>query len=140
MANYMDEARVEELWGLIKEQDAVVVALANTKARVVSGTYTGTGTIGADKPTTVTCGFKPKMFVIYGSMGGRGGYITDPDLAILIPSVGENGIQMSATNNEAYVQISTTDTGISYWSTKTDYSGGEQYNASGKVYHWVAFG
>lgn len=137
---FLDETGLAELWRLIQDEDADVTALANAKAKIAAGTYTGTGTIGASNPTTVNCGFKPKMFVIYGYMGGRSGYITNPDLAILIPSVGSNSLQIKASSNTASVTITTSATGISYYSTKTDYSGGEQYNQSGYVYYWVAFG
>lgn len=112
----------------------------NNPVQIIEGRYVGTGTIGSDNPVTIYCGFRPKLFIITGFMGGRGGYTTSNDLAILLPARGSNSLQMIATSNMASVSISTTDDSISYWSTKTDYSGGEQYNQSRKLYWYVAMG
>lgn len=47
-------------------------------ARIETGSYVGTGTYGADNPNSLTFGFAPKLFSIYGAM-----YISPNDYQIV---------------------------------------------------------
>lgn len=138
MANYMDEARLEELWGLIKEQDEAVAALVSARAQIATGTYKGTGKAGESNKKSLTFGFVPKLVFIQSSG-------TDPHYTGIYISgqahLGGFTIKASGTGgqiNSFCCDASVSGTKLSWYD---DYSNAYwQLNVSGSTYYYVAIG
>ena len=134
MANYLDEARLEELWALIKEQDEVAIAAAVAAApRVEAGSYTGTG----DKTNTRTFSFEPLVVIITKKTGGvlttDSGWSQEQGIVLLRTQSGAslyiNGVsKTTATFSENNLEI--------YSSSSADMA----FNRASTVYHYVAIG
>lgn len=141
MANYMDEARLEELWGLIKERDEAVAATANERAKIATGTYKGTGKYGASNPCIINCGFAPKFFVLMG-FGSRSYdrcvYIGVKGFNYLVAHYSSQTVSGTASGTYSWwIENTFTDSGVSYYTAK---GAAEQMNTSGATYYWVAIG
>lgn len=109
--------------------------------RVETGRYTGTGTYGSSDPNSLTFSFTPKMFLISGdgrqllfgnsysggdTFGCLWGDLTDSYKSILV--------SRSSTFNVKAVDKTV------YWYVKNGNDAGEQLNASGTVYNYIAIG
>ena len=108
---------------------------------VETGRYTGTGTYGSKDPNSLTFSFKPKLFLIsmdgvqilhgnsYGESGTFGylwGALTESYKSI---SVGRNNLfNVKAVNKTVY------------WYVYSGKDAGDQLNASGTVYNYIAIG
>lgn len=136
--------------------NSVFALLANhlaVSAKVASGTYTGTGTIGKSQaPNILNFGFTPDL-VIVQSVGDawRGPVIF---LRGCARAIFRNAIEGVVGSTE--LAVSWNDTGLEwyidecwYWQTYGDASSknwdtppdpGHQLNASGIPYRWIAFG
>lgn len=109
--------------------------------RVETGRYTGTGTYGSKDPNSLTFSFKPKLFLISrdgtqllfgnsysesGTFGYLWGYLSESYKSI---SVGRfNLFNVKAVNKTVY------------WYVDSGKDAGDQLNASGTVYNYIAIG
>lgn len=99
-------------------------------AKVVTGSYTGTGTYGKSNPNTIVCGFEPKLFVVCkenantsysgGSVWVRG-----------VPTGLGGDTQVSPEN------LTWGEDGLSWYN---DYDAERQLNTSDETYYWCAIG
>lgn len=130
MANFLDEAGLDELWALVKTQDGVVEALANTKAKIATGSYKGTGGSGSAKKVTLTVDFEPKFVAV-----SREGDAVQRRMANVV----KNGVTLrtstcSASGTDTYIVGGSNS--VSFYSTNVN----DMMNVSNATYHWVIFG
>lgn len=109
-------------------------------AKIVSGSYVGTGTYGADNQTVITCGFKPKLVMIFGDYVDSNRYTGDIGIfwgnsGFLISGGSIYGYNYFTGRNEAGIEF--TDTGLSLYSTVSD---DKQLNTASKTFDWIAIG
>lgn len=144
---FLDETGLAELWSLTK-------AHADTKARVASGSYSGSGTYGSSNPTSVTLPFKPKIFMIPNhktSSGKAAGALLKGEV---YGASGSPMIVVDALPTDGSWSSSALDSGGALgWCTRAKYdnatntlswystdSASHQNNASGYTYYWIAIG
>lgn len=123
------EAKFGTVANALAEQ-AANLGTAGKNARMVWGTYTGTGTYGESKPTRISPGFCP-VLVMVGPAGTAGCYgwpttmLRDCEYA--------NG----ASIHSYLLPVRWTDTEVFWFSTQ---DADQQMNVSGTVYYYVALG
>ena len=104
-------------------------ANANTKARIATGSYTGTGTYGSNNPNSLTFEFEPKLVFI----GPTTEYVQSGLMAILMnPST--RGIAL-------YDYVKSLD--VQMWGKTVSWFGSDQYlqmNKSRTEYTYFAIG
>lgn len=108
--------------------DAAIASVAAVagNCRVVSGTYTGTGTYdNANTNVKLSLGAKPILMLIYGGEYG----------AIIIDA--KEGFSFYNTANIRSISCSCTDAGVVSWTSSG--SASTQMNASGTTYTYYAF-
>lgn len=106
------------------------------KAEIASGTYTGTGTCGANNPCHLTFPFEPKLVLV-----------SDEDHLLILhagtdyaPNFGIQSQTISGTyTNDGYfgMRVFWSDTGVSWYHSNTE---GQQMNAQGTTYLYTALG
>ena len=62
------DAVPDEVLAKIKELLDGLLTTANSKARIQTGSYTGTGTYGASNPCSLTFDFVPQAIIVYGAV------------------------------------------------------------------------
>lgn len=106
-------------------------------ARIVHGTYTGTGTSGEANPNTLTFDFTPKILILCGTADtAHMGYST-PSSAVLVWGVTDTLRTSQYHNNHVSYNGNT----VSWYHTDTTANtpSGGQLNSAGAVYHYIAF-
>lgn len=115
------------------------------KAKVETGSYTGTGTSGQDNPNTLSLGISPKFIMIFDPTAGANNHAYT---MFLIP--GHNGtVFWAATDRDSYSNVAGANTlnirctvsgnTVSWYSAL--YNGStSQMNKQGVTYYWVAIG
>lgn len=128
MAKFLDAAGVEALWARIKAADGVVAELANTKAKIATGSYTGTGTYNTNNKNSLTFDFEPKVVLVSGKHHNYN--LT----AVLVSGASK----VSAIDGSANTDLTLTWNGVtvSWYSS----SAAGQFNLSNQNYNWVAIG
>lgn len=136
----------------VKDALLTINALANSKAKIVTGSYTGTGTYGSDNPNRLTFGFEPYFIAFFTESGNLHKASSNETL--------DNGKQLAGlvTMLTTNYQVGTfpyshyDSGGQDYYShskmsedRKTLYwyssgSAGYQYNSSGTIYYYLAIG
>lgn len=130
VAKKFTRSKYNGVWGEWRNED-----------RVETGSYTGTGTYGSSDPNSLTFSFKPKLFLISmdgtqllhgnsysesGTFGYLWGALTESYKSI---SVGRNNLfNVKAVNKTVY------------WYVKSGKDAGDQLNASGTIYNYIAIG
>lgn len=122
------DAVPDDALALIKQLIDSANSNINTKAKIATGSYTGTGTYGGTNPTTLTFGFEPKLVLISQSSSG-----TNTMVAALIRNQTYSCI-MSGTEY-GYMNISWGENFVSYYSTNAYYQA--NYTVT---YHYCAIG
>ncbi len=103
-------------------------ANANTKARIATGSYTGTGTHGSSNPNRLTFEFAPKLVMVNDNSDNGFIAIRNCPKALL---GGATGLPQKVTWDNNTVS----------WSYDGAYSSAyNQYNADGTIYNYVAIG
>lgn len=112
-------------------------ALAS-RARIQTGSYVGTGTYGSSNPCSLTFGFSPQLFILFGKANSNANY---RDMIIAI----KGGTQLGFTISHGTNPDAAGGDGITFsWGSKTlnwyaTYLN-KQLNASGVTYNWLAAG
>lgn len=102
------------------------------KARIATGSYTGTGTYGASNPNSLTFEFAPKLVIIYTPSGGLLPGGTDWSSGFIWI------VNQTATYAQGEkVEFIATATTLKWFSSNSVYS---QQNTSGTIYNYFAFG
>ena len=118
------------------------IGYANGAARIVTGTYTGTGEYGSGSPNTLTFDFVPKLLFI---VDGKASYTY---MTLIIPGtysygMSTTGSSASTVNNVLNsasthrMQTSLSGNTVSWYSKV---SAGAQLNTADAVYSYVAIG
>ena len=108
-----DNAKIEE----------ALNGMAASMPRIVTGTYSGTGTYGSGSKNTLNLGFRPRLVIITGFNSGTaavGGFFVSP------ASAGQGG--------GGAVTVIWSDTGVSWYGN----SAAIQLNMSGNGYAYIA--
>lgn len=123
---FLDETGLAELWSLTK-------TLANSKAVIETGTYTGGGAYGSANPNTLAFSFTPKVVFI----GTTPESTTSTATTAALPFVYNSTAAMSFGISSGTKAISLTWSGntLSWWNKD---SAAAQLNTSGMTYYWVA--
>lgn len=107
--------------------------------RIQTGSYTGTGTYGANNPTRITASFSPKLAVI-ASKNASGNCCS---LAVVTPSGGfgcANPAQSIVQAQFHYLEASVEGNTLSFFSRETSNGVNFQQNISGYTYDFVVVG
>ena len=104
--------------------------------QIAAGTYTGTGKYGSASPTSLTFPFQPKLVAIQNRAGATP-ETEDPSyfdymMMILVRPVA----QYRLCNGRSPTTITWSGNSVSWYAD----SYGQQLNASGRIYHYVALG
>ena len=115
-------------------QDLVAALGDAGGVRIATGSYTGTGTYGANNPCSLTFPFVPKLVVLSNAST----YSTDTS-GLLVMVAGSNmALSLDESNQSTTSRISLTwGTDSVSWHTT---SAARQMNTSSRNYHYVAFG
>ena len=101
----------------------------------------GTGTYGRSNPTVITCGFKPKMVLIYSINASLGQYGNNPFVYCLGMAGWLENVVHSSEDERYSMEWTQTNTGLSWYTNRYDTYGAQyQNNLSGREYRWIAFG
>ena len=126
--------------GVITSSNLVEQASALGLAKIQAGSYVGTGTYGANNQTVITCGFKPKLVMVFGDYVRMNDYGGDSGIfwgnsGFLILGGSILGYNYFTERGEAGIKF--TDTGLSLYSTISD---NRQLNTASKTFNWIAVG
>lgn len=129
--------------GLTSEDPTVNEALlkifntANSKARIVTGNYVGTGTYGPKNPCSLTFDFTPKIVLMH--MGGTHAYSDSTHCMVFVWNITNTFDVGSAGDSRNSVTYSGNT--ISWYNTTGNLaSAGAQLNGSGTTYWYTAIG
>lgn len=106
-----------------------------TGVKIVSGTYLGTGLVGAENPKTLTFTFKPILVIVTADSGA--GVI--PGSVFIAGQTQSDGL--GSNDNPAYglqLRLTWGDDRISWYSTSGDAE--KSLNYDGQLYHYFALG
>ena len=126
--------------GVITSSNLVEQASALGLAKIQAGSYVGTGTYGANNQTVITCGFKPKLVMVFGDYVDISEYSGDSGIfwgnsGFLISGDFVLGYNYLTERGEAGIEF--TGTGLSLYSTETP---NRQLNTASKTFNWIAVG
>ena len=108
-------------------------------ARIQTGSYVGTGTYGSSNPCSLTFGFSPQLFILFGKPNKNSDYA---NMNIAIKGASNLGFIFSSGSNP----ITAESKRITYtWGSKTlnwyaEWSEDAQMNGAGVTYNWLAAG
>lgn len=138
-------------------------ANANTKARIATGSYTGTGTYGASNPNSLTFEFAPKIVLLtiantgksgnnpyaypmlFGSnVGAKDGFTSYIMHTDMLSTTYKNGLGFAGigSSNYSYTYGKKSSDGktFSWYNTTDDSAQCNRPASSGLVYHYFAIG
>ena len=122
--------KVEEQFEAVEEEFSEVMTnlgSGGNTARIIYGSYVGTGTYGAGNPNTLTFGFRP-LLIILG----------DPEYSQYSTVVCMRGRVTQPGPNSGYrINFTWGDNSVSWYNTV---SAQQQANSDGITYHYVAIG
>ena len=126
----------DEVLAAARELIATAQSTADSKCKIVSGSYVGTGTYGEDNKNSLTFDSPPKLLIIASSgsssYGGSKSYILllyIPGLSGYVPAVFTNG-----SDGFYMVSISGSGNTVSWYSAE---SAAYQLNISGATYDYI---
>ena len=114
-------------------------------SQIATGSYVGNGTYGQDNPTVITCGFKPKMVLVY--MLNQLANSVEMNGTRKVYGVGcawwVEGVKEAVYPDITTISFTQTEVGLSLYAPDPQYvtyHGEYQNNASGSVYYYIALG
>ena len=119
----------DDVLALIKPLIDAANSNANSKAKITTGSYTGTGTYGSSNPNSLTFDFEPKLLIV-NNAGDLEFYYSNS----LCYIKGTN--TFGGQNGNVVKHLSANGNTVSWYSLYYN----EQLNASGKVYYYIAIG
>lgn len=159
-AKYAVETDVETLVGYVNSPDPsaypiddgytyAALGQLGAKMQIATGSYTGTGTYGADNPNSLTFDFAPKILFLFAEytsgakvMYGIGSRANADNSAYIwgIPCMpGETYNVMYSSGKYNTVTVSADGKAIG-WVAGYNVDSGGQFNVSGWTYHYIAIG
>ena len=124
-------ADAEDLTALAESVNAALGS-GGKNARIICGSYTGTGTYGAASPTSLTTGFAPVLVIVQDTE--HVGY--DPAILIRGMTVGRNN------SGKSTLAVSWRDDGVSWYTTNTSANlpAAIQMNTADQTFYYAAIG
>lgn len=121
---------ISQINGGVNSEISDVLAQLDTKAKVQTGSYVGTGTYGANNPCSLTFDFAPKLVIIRKTDGNETGiFVYNSETYLVL-----GGVRDAASG--PYSQSNNT---IS-WYYEFEKTSREQLNEQNRTYVWVAIG
>ena len=117
------------------------------KVQTATGSYTGTGTYGSNKPSSLTFDFEPKLLVIIGYFSASGNYSAtnassngayNMVSADVLSTKYISGMGLGLYDSGAPYGKKSSDGRTIYWYHSVSAKG--QLNISGYTYHYIAIG
>ena len=118
---------------MIDSNYAELSSLANSKAKIVAGSYVGTGDNTYKR--TLNCGFNPKLVIIVPSDGG----FTIGNSELFRTAVLVQGLSTASIYSKKLINVSWPTNGVSFVGQSSE-SYGAGMNESSCTYLWVAIG
>lgn len=106
---------------------------ANGRARIQTGSYVGTGTIGESNPNRLTFDFEPKTVIISG-FSQRGGVGS----IVLVASVNSSFLYYSYDTMFSFDSVKWNQNTIEWYTELNGY--GYQANDQGRIYYYICIG
>lgn len=122
-----------------------VLAQLGTKAKIETGSYTGTGTYGSANPTSLTFGFEPKLVIVWIAYQPSENYGLRPASnsgawnSSFIYTKGQCRTNIYYNNTVYTNELSVVGNTFS-WYTKSNNAPYGQLNQSGVTYEYFAIG
>lgn len=110
---------------------------AMSAARIVTGSYTGTGTCGDDNPTSITCAFPPKVAIV----GRTVDQSNSVDMILVTPFGGmtwDGSFKSTSGGTTAPALAGSVSGNTISWYHEADINA--QCNRSGEVYNYIVIG
>lgn len=108
-------------------------ANANTKARIATGSYTGTGTYGPSNPNSLTFGFIPKIVIVGTPNPSAYGW----DISSFLWTYGDTTVKVkSASNSGTTITFSVEGDVLSWYANSQTF----QCNNKGQMFKYLAIG
>ena len=131
----------------VDEMIAELTPLIGERAKVVCGTYVGSGTWGENNPCTLTFDFIPKVILFPEYSAGE----NQIDFKFLLRPFDRASWRSTTNtqNSKYYCNVSWDEKSVSWWTVYDGGAGnppsevsmvGGQNNASGTIYHYTAIG
>ena len=132
-----DSVVMEEFNEDNRKIDAALHNILSAIPRIHAGTYTGTGTYGADNPNTLTFEFAPKLVFINCVLeGGEGANGNDHYIMIAVHGTPKTYITYWSGSSCATVNLLWGDTSLSWYGSSAQ----KQGNWKNAVYRYIAIG
>ena len=121
---------ISQINGGVNSEISDVLAQLDTKAKVQTGSYVGTGTYGASNPCSLTFDFAPKLVIIRKTNGSETGIFVYNSETYLV---------LGGLRDSSFGPCSQSNNTIS-WYYEVEKTPREQLNEQNKTYVWVAIG
>ena len=133
--NAVPDDAFTSLKNLIDSNYSELSSLANSKAKIVAGSYVGTGAYGASNPCRLTFNFIP-LLVVVQTKEYSVGYATSATL-VIVPQSKQAWAFGNFQNKVVYNVISLSGNTLSWYSESNEFN---QLNIKGRVYCYTAVG
>lgn len=112
-------------------------------AKIVTGTYVGTGKAGESYPNSLTFSDVPKFLIVYCGKGGAGAFVFMHPTSSIYTAEETYGIRAPTTSvaalGQAYFYTKVSGTTISWYRASAGTNYYFQMNSADTVYHYIAF-
>lgn len=132
-----DTAVPDEVLAAARSLISTAQSTADSKCKIVSGSYTGTGTYGSDNKNSLTFDGTPKLLIVSSTVSSAyGGSHTYPQLIFVY---GESGsiASLITSGSEVFASATVSRSGntVSWYSAD---AAAQQLNVSGTKYYYIA--
>ena len=114
-----------------------ILAQLDTKARIQTGSYVGTGTDGASNPCSLTFDFVPKFLYIKSTNSSSAGFFLPHTLTNTFQSFAYQGFIQNTAIQSSNCYGKMEGTTLSWYNKMSSEGVGGQFNNSG-TYHYIA--
>lgn len=132
---------VDDALNALKSLVDGAITLTNTKAKIETGSYVGTGAYGVSSPNSITFGFVPKFVMVWidqssTAVAAVGGIFntTNTDYG----NAAHGFLVISNISSNSNYTFSKVSGNALYWYNSNN--AGAQLNTAGVTYHYVAIG
>lgn len=114
-----------------------VLAQLDTKAKIQTGSYVGTGTYGAGNPCSLTFDFVPKFLYIKSTNSSSAGFFLPHTFTNTFKDFAYQGFSQKTGIQSANCYGKMKGTTLSWYYSSSSEGAGAQFNNSG-TYHYIA--
>lgn len=127
------DAVPNDAFSTIKSLIDAAVSTANSKAKIATGSYTGTGKYGSSNKNRLAFDFAPK-FLVVAQNGNQTGYTSGGSFYWVYPSTGS--VNITKANDSYTPSVSVSGNTVSWYTDAAN----TQLNISDTTYHYIAIG